>query len=101
MPYQFVVDLLGPALRSLQRELSLRFRVLDGQRKLQVQAAEERLLHKVEKILHQRQPCETAMKLILALCQEYLGVAGTWLVIPDKRINIVCGETREPRRGGG
>ena len=47
MPCQFVGNVLGPALRSLQRELSLRFRVLDGQRKLQVQAAEERLLHQV------------------------------------------------------
>ncbi len=96
MSHQFVVDVLGPALRSLQRELSLRFRLLEGQRKLQVQASEERLLHKVEKILHQRQPFETAMNVILALCREYLGVAGAWLAVPDKHLTVMCGDTLSP-----
>ena len=93
MPYKFVVDVLGPALRSLQRELFLRFQVVDGQRKLQVQAAEERLLHEIEKILHERQPCHAALELIVSLCQKNLGVAGVWLVIPDKQIALVCGDT--------
>jgi diguanylate cyclase (GGDEF)-like protein len=91
MPYAFVADLLAPALRSLQRELSLRFRLLEGQRKLQVQAAEERLLHQVEKILHQREPCETALGHIVGLCREQLGVAAAWLVIPGKQIAFVQG----------
>jgi diguanylate cyclase (GGDEF)-like protein len=59
---------------------------------LQVQATEERLLHMVEDVLRQRQPCDVAMKRILSLCQEHLGVSGTCLVIPDKRITIVCGD---------
>lgn len=92
MSSRFVLDLLAPALRSLQRELSLRYRLLDSQRKLQVQAAEERLLHKVETLLHDpSQPCETAMPGILALCCAHLDVAGVWLVIPDKGIAMAEG----------
>lgn len=92
MSSRFVLDLLAPALRSLQRELSLRYRLLDSQRKLQVQAAEERLLHKVETLLHDpAQPCETAMSGILALCCAHLDVAGVWLVIPDKGIAMAEG----------
>jgi hypothetical protein len=34
MPYQFCADLLGPALRSLSRELSLRMHLLAATRKL-------------------------------------------------------------------
>ncbi len=93
MEGEFVRDVLGPALRSLQRELALRFRVLDGQRKLQVQAAEERLLHQVEKILHERGGCDPALRRILALCQEHLGIDGALLMIPDKRIALVQGGT--------
>ncbi len=91
MPYQFVVDLLAPAWRSLQRELALRVRALDSQRKLQVQAAEERLLHKVEKILHQRQSCDAALATVLRLCQEYLGTSGGFILLPDKGITLVQG----------
>jgi len=102
MPSQFVLDVLAPALRSLQRELSLRFKVLDSQRKLQVQAAEERLLHQVETLLHDaEQPCETAMTGILALCCTHLDVAGVWLVIPDKHIALAEGaavDAAEARR---
>lgn len=91
MPYAFVADVLSPALRSLQRELSLRFRLRDGQRKLNVQAAEERLLHQVEKILHQRQSCDAGLQSILDLCREHLGVGGALLVIPAKSIALVSG----------
>ena len=49
------------------------------------------MLHKVEKILHQRQPCEKALDRIVALCQEHLGVGGAWLMIPGKQVAIVGG----------
>jgi diguanylate cyclase (GGDEF)-like protein len=91
MPYAFVADVLNPALRSLQRELFLRLRLVDSQRKLNVQAAEERLLHQVERILHKTQACEAALLHILELCREYLGVAGAVLAIPGKSITLVSG----------
>jgi len=92
MDGEFVRDVLGPALRSLQRELTLRFRVLDSQRKLQVQAAEERLLHQVEKILHDQRGCDAALRRLLALCQEHLGIEGVTLAIPEKRIALAQGD---------
>jgi diguanylate cyclase (GGDEF)-like protein len=91
MPYAFVKDVLAPALRSLQRELCLRIRLLEGQRKLSVQAAEERLLHKVEKLLHDRQPHAEALQCIVGLCREHLGVKGAWLLIPEKNIALIEG----------
>ena len=91
MPYQFVLDLLAPAWRSLQREFVLRFRLIENQRKLQVQAAEERLLHKVEKILHQPQGCDEALTRILDLCQEHLGVSCVFILLPDKAMALVRG----------
>jgi diguanylate cyclase (GGDEF)-like protein len=91
LPYDQLIDRIWPALRSLQRELSLRFRVLDGYRKLNVQAAEEKLLHEVETAVHQRLSCDDALKRILELCEKYLEVRGLMLVIPDKRIRLVRG----------
>lgn len=88
-----VADRLGPALRSLQRELSLRVRLLDGQRKLQVQAAEERLLHQVEKVVHGRSPCQRSLTHILDLCRRHLEIDGMVLVIPDKRLVLIRGGT--------
>lgn len=91
MPYEEFVQVIRPALRSLQRELALRFRLLDGYKKLNVQAAEEKLLHEVEKAVHQRCGCDAALKQILQLCEKYLQVRGLMLVIPDKRIRLVRG----------
>lgn len=90
-PYASVAATLAPALRSLQRELSLRFRIMEGQRKLNVQAAEERLLHQVEKILHTQAPCADSLQQVVLLCREHLGVDGAWLVVPEKGITLVAG----------
>jgi hypothetical protein len=89
VPFSYVAGVLGPATRILQRELLLRGLLLDGHRKLTVQAAEERLLHQVEEILHERQPCEFALQAILDLCQQHLGVGAAMLMIPDKSILAV------------
>jgi len=91
--YAQVLEILAPACRSVQRELTLRLRVLDSQQKLQVQAAEERLLHKVESLLTGSENCEVALTTILALCREHLGVTGAFIVLPDKNLCLACGET--------
>lgn len=95
LPYAFAVDLLAPAWRSLQRELALRFRVVTGQRKLEVQAAEERFLHHVEKIVHQPQDCAEVLATILGLCCEHLGVGGTFLILPGKGLTLAHGQVPE------
>ncbi len=95
LPYAFAVDLMAPAWRSLQRELALRFRVVTGQRKLEVQAAEERFLHHVEKIVHQQQACDAVLATILGLCCEHLGVGGAFLILPDKGLTLAHGQVPE------
>ncbi len=91
MPYEFCINMLQPVLRSLQRELSLRFRLLDSRKKLSVQAAEEKLLHSIEQLAQQRQRCEVTLNAVLEQCQKYLGIETAILVVPDKRIRLVRG----------
>lgn len=93
LSYDDAVVRIQPAVRSLQRELSLRFRLLDGYKKLNIQAAEEKLLHEVDKTAHQPITCEAALQSILALCEKYLQVRGLMLVLPEKRIRMVRGQS--------
>ncbi|MEO8445287.1 MAG: EAL domain-containing protein [Gammaproteobacteria bacterium] len=81
-----------PATRTLERELCLRVRLLESYRKLAVQAAEERLLHEVERRLQGPPDCKVMLKDILALCCHYLQVKSAGLLIPDKGIALVKGE---------
>lgn len=92
MSCEFCMDLLRPALRTLQRELTLRFRLLDGYRKLNVQAAEERLLHEVETVVHEREECSRILGRILRRCRRHLPVDFAALHIPDKNISLAEGE---------
>ncbi|MEZ5564961.1 MAG: diguanylate cyclase [Gammaproteobacteria bacterium] len=77
---------LQPATRTLERELSLRLRLVEGYRKLGVQAAEERLLHEVEKAVQGMPDCETTLQLILRLCHKLLQVQTAAILIPDKNM---------------
>lgn len=83
---------LSPALHNLQRDLSLRIRLAEAQRRLAVQAAEEALLHEVEQTVHQRSGCETLLREIVDHCHRHLAVNGVALMLPDKRIRLVQGD---------
>ena len=89
VPFDFVLGALKPALSTLQRELSLRYRLMESQRKLAVQAAEEKLLHHVESLVHRREESAKTLERILKLCREYLGVAEAGLAIPGKKIALL------------
>ncbi len=91
LPHARCVEIVQPALRSLQRELGLRLRLLEGFRKLSVQAAEEQLLHKVEKLVHEREPCQHILVQVLELCRQYLDLGTAVLVLPELGIRIVQG----------
>ncbi|MDP2323053.1 MAG: bifunctional diguanylate cyclase/phosphodiesterase [Gammaproteobacteria bacterium] len=80
-----------PATRTLERELSLRVRLLEGYRKLSVQAAEERLLHEVERAVQGPPDCQVMLNRILSLCRHYLQVQSAALLIPNKNVAIVQG----------
>lgn len=82
---------LRPATRTLERELSLRVRLVEGYRKLEVQAAEERLLHEVERSID-GSDCETTLRRILKLCRKLLQLRTAAILIPDKNILAVEGE---------
>lgn len=86
---QAVYDRLQPALRTLRRELTLRFRLLESRRKLAVQAAEEKLLHHVESIVHLPQESARTLDRILDLCRQYLSVAEAGVWIPGKQIRLL------------
>jgi diguanylate cyclase (GGDEF)-like protein len=81
-----------PATRTLERELCLRVRLLESYRKLNVQAAEERLLHEVERAVQGTPDCEAMLRHIVGLCRHYLQVESAALLIPEKNVAIVLGE---------
>ncbi len=80
---------MGPALRGLQRELDLRCRLVDVQRKLRVQSAEEKLLHHVETVVHQRLDSRITLEKILGLVREHLGLQRVALVVAGKGIRML------------
>jgi diguanylate cyclase (GGDEF)-like protein len=86
------LEVTRPAVRTLQRELSLRFRLLDGYRKLNVQAAEERLLHDVDRLAQEDGDCNHLLGKVLALCRHYLQVDSAALLVPDRRIALIQGD---------
>jgi len=81
-----------PAIHTLERELSLRVRLLEGYRKLNVQAAEERLLHEVERSVQGSTDCDAALRHLLDLCRHHLQIQSAALLIPEKNVAIVLGE---------
>ncbi len=83
---------IDPVVRSLQREISLRYRVLVAYKKLNVRSAEENLLHQVEKLVHQHRSSEDTLTHILLLCRKFLGVNGAALMVPDKQIRLFEGD---------
>ncbi len=96
--YDEVVELISPVVRSLQRELSLRFRLMVAYKKLNVRSAEENLLHQVEKLVHSHRASDDTLSHILLLCRKFLEVRGVVLVVPDKHIHIAEGDAVSPTK---
>lgn len=86
------IEVVRPVLRTLERELTLRLKLLEGYRKLHVQAAEEHLLHEVERALHGATDCQAGLVQILTLCRHYLEVDSAVLLIPGRDIAIFQGD---------
>jgi len=83
---------LAPALRTLARELSLRMRPVDAQKKLEVQAAEETQLHEVETLLHERRDCVQVLQRLLDLAVSRLDADRAALAVPDKELCLTAGD---------
>ena len=96
MTHEALVAPLQPAVRSLERELTLRYRLVASYKQLSVRSAEENLLHQVEKLVHLRRPCEKTLRHILLLCRRFLNVRGAGLFIPERQIRLFEGDTLSP-----
>ena len=81
-------DTLAPVTRLLERELRLRYRLVDSRRKLRVQAAEENLLHAIESTVHQGSGSDATLETILQLCEKHLDVDAVTLDVPDRKIRL-------------
>jgi len=98
LPWDFCAGALEPLTRILRRELGLRFRLVDNHRKLRVQAAEEKLLHAVESLVHQPEPEDDTLERILELCRSHLQIRSASLRIPDRDID--CSSVERGLREG-
>ena len=96
LTYASCLEQAQAAIRSLQRELTLRFRLLIAYRKLNVRSAEENLMHQVEQLVHEHRSCEVTLSHILLLTRKFLGVKGVSLLIPDKHIQLFDGDGVSP-----
>jgi len=88
LPWEFCAGALESLTSILRRELGLRFRLVENQRKLRVQAAEEKLLHTVELLVHQPEHDGDTLERILELCRLHLGITSASLRVPDRDIDF-------------
>jgi diguanylate cyclase (GGDEF)-like protein len=92
MPYQFCVDVLSPAVRSLGRELSLRYYLMDVNKQLEAQTTDHDFLQALGDEARQRTSCQQVLGSVLELCLEHLKVIGATLVVPDKKLYFAIGD---------
>jgi diguanylate cyclase (GGDEF)-like protein len=91
-PAAAVAAAVEPVRRVLARELGLRLELLESRRRLGVQAAEERLLHAVEQLVHRAEEGAALLATILSLCRRELPAAGAALLVPGLGIRLQQGE---------
>ena len=92
MPYQFCVDVLSPAIRSLERELSLRYYLMDVNKQLEAQTTDHDFLQALGDVARQRTSCQQVLGSVLELCLKHLKVIGATLVVPDKKLYFAIGD---------
>jgi len=96
LTYESCLNRVRPAVRSLERELTLRYRLVGLYKQLSVRSAEENLLHQVEKLVHLHRPCEKTLAHILLLCRRFLSIRGAALITPERNLRLFEGETLKP-----
>lgn len=89
LPWEFCRDVVAPAIRTLQREMDLRYRLVASERKQTVQSAEENLLHEVDALAHQRLDSGLTLEGILRLCRQHLAVESAALVLPGSNVRML------------
>ncbi len=93
MPHQFCSNLLKPARRSMERELSLRVHLLDANRIISDHDSEHQLLKTIGEIARSNANCETALRDILQLTVQQLALDGAVVYSPVHDLRIAIGES--------
>ncbi|MEE4186260.1 MAG: EAL domain-containing protein [Gammaproteobacteria bacterium] len=91
MPHQFCSDLLKPAVRSMERELSLRVHLLDANRKLSRHGEEYGFLRVMGEFARREEGRVSALGEILGMCLEELEIDGITLYVPEFRLAMTAG----------
>lgn len=91
MPHKFCADLLQPALRSLQRELSLRVHLLDAHRRLNDHSHEHQFLQTLGEHARHVGTTQDIVQGILEHCITQLRLGGICLYAPAYELNLSAG----------
>ncbi len=83
MPHKFCTDLLSPARRSMERELSLRVNLLDANRKLTVHNSESDFLRTIGALARGRLAHQAALQEILQGTVTQLALDGAVFFSPE------------------
>lgn len=91
MPHQFCADLLKPAIRSMERELSLRVSLLDANRKLDRHGEEYDFLRIMGDFARREEGRIDALQELLDMCLAELDSDGITLYVPEFQLLITAG----------
>ena len=91
MPHGFCANLLKPARRSMERELSLRMHLLDATRKLSDHDTEQEFLRLLSATARSNTGCEAALESMLADTVNHLVLDGALLYSPRHELMVVAG----------
>jgi len=97
MSHKFCADLLKPALRSMERELSLRVHLLDANRLISNQDSEYEYLRGIGEISRSKVLCEAALNDILDMTIKQLSLDGATFFAPGHSLLISAGDSPADR----
>jgi diguanylate cyclase (GGDEF)-like protein len=89
--WEAVAERIGPAVRGLCREMSLRGRLRNSDEKQEDQIGNYEFLRNIEDALRSQERCEVALENILQQCQAGLGLDGTLFYAPGHKLVVTAG----------
>jgi len=92
MPHKFCSNLLKPARRSMERELSLRVHLLDANRIISDHDSEHQFLKSIGEFARSNAECQSALRDILDLTVQQLVLDGAVVYSPVHDLKIAVGE---------
>ncbi len=93
MPHKFCANLLKPARRSMERELSLRLHLLDANRKISDHDTEHNFLKQISELARSNTECEPALLSILDQTVQQLVLDGAVIWSPMHDLRLAVGDS--------